>query len=703
MTGGNVTFKFSANTTGFVKGVKKAKGVIFSFSKILNGLRRMLNRSISGLFKMHAHMLSIYGLFRGFSTVFRQSFAAVENFNAFIAQTGAIITSFSGVSLENIPKVFKASTKYAEDLRSEFLKINAQTLATVEQMQLVNRELNKGGVILKLNKKSMEGFADVTNAIAVLTAGMPDQARQFSQEMRSVMEGRARAGSTLALLLKGKLGQGWRDEVKKWKEQGKFIEKMGETFSGFRQAAPMMSQTWQAVGSTFKSMGQEVLRLGFVDLFNEIIIKVKSINKYLEENRKEISDLFKKAWKPFVDSLQSFDLEKVLKKMGSKSIKNMAINIGLIIGEAMYNGIRKSMLNQAMKKGKVGMFAQMFLVTSEDEKKLIEEMTSLSKKLEWQKKLNAEAAEGIKLNKKFKKEAEALNDGLIKTGKLKLIDLSMGLDNAKLANTAAKIKEMSAGIQAYKNTLLGMNEEAGFGTGEGLGEVGEDTTTPVDPLKGSMPGGADDMGEGPYGGFGTLQAYSEALREELPIIEQIFNEMEAIIQESMESINKSIKSGIIDGLSSMMREANNMPEIWESIWQSIVKTVTDAVAAMIVEFLLLAAAKAFAGIPPGPSIQSAAANAAGVNLPGMATGTMNVPMDMPAMLHRGESVIPKTFTDGLKNGTMTMGNNEAMIKKLDQLIEVSAQNKYAIVDDDQLPSLTKAINNTNYNLSYMGV
>lgn len=680
MTGGNVTFKFLAITAGFVKGVKKAKNTIGLFSKGLNGMRRVVNRALGGLFKMHAHLISIYGLFRGFSAVFKQSFSAVENFNAFMAQTAAIITSFSGASLENIPKVFIASTAYAKDLRNEFLKINAQTLATVEQMQLVNRELNKGGVILKLNKKSMEGFADVTNAIAVLTAGMPDQARQFSQEMRSVMEGRARSGSTLALLLKGQLGKQWKEDVKEWIKAGTFIEKMGDTFAGFRQAAPMMSNMWQAVGSTLKSMSQEVLRIGFTDLFNEIIIKVKSLNKYLEDNRQQVSDLFKKVWKPFVDFLRAFDLSDVLKRMGSESIKGMAINLGMVLGEAMYNGLKKAVFAHAIKTGKSGVLAQLLFGSSDEEKAIFKRSNQFANILELeisayerQKKRLAKAISISKSNRAIR-----TLDYLFRTTS------NVEDETKKLAVQLSYMTETKAKIDALRDKMLGI---------DGAPSLAPAIPKPLNAKDKPSPGGGFDM---------PLENSLIKMRESLPILEQILNEMDSLFEEATESIQKNIKEGMTDALSSMMREANKMPEVWETVWQSLVKTVTDAIAKLIVEYLALAAVQLITGLLPSMPGVGTSGYLPGYK-PSYGGGGSGETTFLPNVVSKGSSVIPSSFTSGINSNAVSSASNEGMMKKLDTLIEISAQNKYAIVDDSELSNLSKALNTTNYNLKYMGV
>jgi hypothetical protein len=49
-----------------------------------------------------------------------------------------------------------------------------------------------------------------------------------------------------------------------------------------------------------------------------------------------------------------------------------------------------------------------------------------------------------------------------------------------------------------------------------------------------------------------------------------------------------------------------------------------------------------------------------------AVGTPNVPYDMQANIHRGEIIVPRDFSDGLRSGDLTMGSNVDVSNKLDR-------------------------------------
>jgi tape measure domain-containing protein len=49
---------------------------------------------------------------------------------------------------------------------------------------------------------------------------------------------------------------------------------------------------------------------------------------------------------------------------------------------------------------------------------------------------------------------------------------------------------------------------------------------------------------------------------------------------------------------------------------------------------------------------------------GFAVGTPNVPYDMTANIHQGEIIVPKNFSEGLRNGSLNMGSNRDLIEEI---------------------------------------
>lgn len=236
---------------------------------------------------------------------FKQSFDAVEKFNTLIASQAGILTSIQQPRIgENIKQQFERSLDVVKDMNEFFIDINKNTLATFEQMSIVNRELLKTGVILDTNnKKQVEGFESFVNAIAIFTAGMPDQMNQFRQEANAVLNGVSGKGRDVANFLKSVFGETWKDQIELMKEQGTLLENFGEIFKGFKGDIDALTNTWQVQGTTLNTVARDILRRGFEDTYIKIIELVKELNEHLMVHRDEYAEKISDFWDGIAGSI----------------------------------------------------------------------------------------------------------------------------------------------------------------------------------------------------------------------------------------------------------------------------------------------------------------------------------------------------------------------------------------------------------------
>jgi len=81
------------------------------------------------------------------------------------------------------------------------------------------------------------------------------------------------------------------------------------------------------------------------------------------------------------------------------------------------------------------------------------------------------------------------------------------------------------------------------------------------------------------------------------------------------------------------------------------------------------------------AIRTSAEAALGTSLlPQFANGTPNVPSDMVAGIHQGEIIVPETFSNGLRNGDLTMGNQSDVVALLNGILSKLEEQK--VVQED---------------------
>ena len=66
-------------------------------------------------------------------------------------------------------------------------------------------------------------------------------------------------------------------------------------------------------------------------------------------------------------------------------------------------------------------------------------------------------------------------------------------------------------------------------------------------------------------------------------------------------------------------------------------------------------------------------------------GTTNVPKDMVARIHQGEIITPKTYSDGIRNGDLIVGNVSSIESALDDIS--NSVNALVSISSSQLTQL----------------
>lgn len=56
-----------------------------------------------------------------------------------------------------------------------------------------------------------------------------------------------------------------------------------------------------------------------------------------------------------------------------------------------------------------------------------------------------------------------------------------------------------------------------------------------------------------------------------------------------------------------------------------------------------------------------------------AVGSTNIEYDQIAQIHKGEVIVPKNFSDGIREGNLMLGDNSSIVKEIKNLIEISIQ------------------------------
>ncbi len=303
---------YAANFTGYTKGVGPAVKTMGDAAdkggKSMAGLSKgtkaagdsaaQAKGNFSGLtpviLKNYLAYLALQKSITAITDEFSRGFKAVEDYKVSVASTAGFISTFSAKSQSgDLAGGFAEAYAYSERLIPALEKMDALTIASGEDMNLISMALIKNGVLLDVNNdKQKQGFLNIATALKAMFANTQNGQLQMNQEITALMSGQVRSGDKLAQLLKAKDPM-LQEHLKLWKEQGTVIEHIGDMLGGFGFVADKLKGSWAEVGSTLETIHTVILREGFKPVVEDILVLANRLKDTLMDSKGNLTDVGK--------------------------------------------------------------------------------------------------------------------------------------------------------------------------------------------------------------------------------------------------------------------------------------------------------------------------------------------------------------------------------------------------------------------------
>lgn len=265
-----------------VGGVNKAEG---AFSGL--GMTMM---------KVSMAALSAYMAFNKFKSLVMEGVAAIDEYKISVISLAAMWTSSSEAQGRGLSEIYQQNKAYAQELTLWMEEFDKETLLGAKDLMVMTVEMSKQGVILDINnKKQAEGFKNLANALAIVTAGAPNKQIQLHQEIGALMRGEARVTDQLGQMLKAQVPD-LEQQVKLHKENGDLLEWLGDQLVGFAAAQGDINATWEATKSTLETIYNQVLRKGFAGAYQDILSYTKRLSEWALDHKEQIQQILRDGW-----------------------------------------------------------------------------------------------------------------------------------------------------------------------------------------------------------------------------------------------------------------------------------------------------------------------------------------------------------------------------------------------------------------------
>ena len=239
--------------------------------------------------------------FAAFFSLMKGGISVVDAFAVSVLQIAAQLTQMQAGNGNSIAITFQRSAAYAEVMAEKLEEIDANSFANNKGLTAMLQTMTMQGTVLDVNnRKQVETFTSLSNAIAMYTAGQ-DQEIQARQEMRALLTGEVNQHSQLARIIdtqikrQGDYKGGLKELVQLGNQHGDTLERLSPYLVGVNAASESINKTWSAASSSLETAVNKVTREGFKEAFADIVPMVSSLADDLK-NSSGVSDAIRKTW-----------------------------------------------------------------------------------------------------------------------------------------------------------------------------------------------------------------------------------------------------------------------------------------------------------------------------------------------------------------------------------------------------------------------
>lgn len=277
----------SGTVTGSMSNLKAATEAYRSTMQRLNG---EVNSTVQSLLGIATVTAGIYAL----KNAFDAGIKAVDDYRLTTIGIAGTLTDMAATGTKNLQAFYDNAKRYAEDTYQKVELAAAKFFASGKEMVQGWQILTQKGVVLT-SDQDINNLGIIVDKVKLLTQGQMSSL-QIATELRAAMDGQARAGSQLAMILKDQIGPGWDDQLKKAVAEGRVLQFLADVFKGLKYASGDVENTLEAQKSTLGTLLSQVGRQGLSGAYDDIVGIVRDINDYLTTHRDLVATKIKAAW-----------------------------------------------------------------------------------------------------------------------------------------------------------------------------------------------------------------------------------------------------------------------------------------------------------------------------------------------------------------------------------------------------------------------
>lgn len=304
-------------------GLTQAKAAMQQMQSPLQSIKLELEKIESRIVRIGATALALGAVHVVFGKIREAILGAVKAVDDFQIAVISIAASLTQIRIQNgetdIAGAYEKSSRYAGVLALKLQEIDKNSFANYKGLMAMLQVMTAQGQVLDVNnKKQVEAFTNLSNAIAIMTPGQ-DQQMQMYQETRALMSGVADRHSQVARMIdqqikaQGIYKGGLKEVAALGRQHGDTMERLALYLQGVGAASKDISKTWSTVVATFETALNFIQRAAFGPIVADLTTIVSLFSKLMTANTGTISDTMQRSWGFIKDAI--FDIDEKTKEL----------------------------------------------------------------------------------------------------------------------------------------------------------------------------------------------------------------------------------------------------------------------------------------------------------------------------------------------------------------------------------------------------
>jgi lambda family phage tail tape measure protein len=274
-----------------------------AFNNLNNNLKNMSTQVAEGITKFAELAVTVYETLEKTKEFITEGYKAVDEFNMSVLRTATVLTQLKASQDKNLDtkEYYNQAKEYAEGQQEIAEQVASKSIASLKNIEKEMFIINEHGITISASKESIDSLVALSNAIEIVSFTARSSLKTLKAETEGLLDADIKK-SQLAKQINESMGGDdnhnvLAETIRMWESQGRDVMvELAKYMQGYNASAKDYEGTWAVIENHLSTIKDEMMRLGFKEVYQDVNNLLVGIIKYVEQHKQQISEGIKGAW-----------------------------------------------------------------------------------------------------------------------------------------------------------------------------------------------------------------------------------------------------------------------------------------------------------------------------------------------------------------------------------------------------------------------